>query len=121
MARTAASAHVFMRLAQATRAYRDMQEDGEISADALKSRAAELKAAIDELDQAILSIENDLPAYMAPSIIRELTMQRRFACTFGDELNARIGEIENGATSLPEIECLRTTPIRWVGKAHKGD
>lgn len=121
MARTAATAHVFMRLAQATRAYRDMQEDGEINADALRSRAAEIKAAIDEMDQAILSIENDLPAYMGPSIIRELSMQRRFACTFSDELNARIGEVENGATSLPEIECLRTTPIRWVGKAHKGD
>jgi len=121
MARTAATAHVFMRLAQATRAYRDMREDGELSADALKSRAVELKAAIDELDQAILSIENDLPAYMAPSIIRELTMQRRFACAFLDEINARLGDIENGATSLPEIECLRTTPIRWVGKAHKGD
>jgi hypothetical protein len=121
MARTAASAHVFLRLSQATRAYRDMQEDGETDASALRSRASELQGAIDELDKAILSIETDLPAYMGPSINRELTLQRRFACTFLDELNARIREVENGATSLPEIECLRTSPIRWVGKAHKGD
>lgn len=121
MGRTAASAHIFLRLAQATRAYRDMREDGEIDIAALKARAAELKSAIDEMDQAILGIENDIPAHMGPSMIRELTMQRRFACTFLDELNARVGEVEAGATSLAEIECLRTHPIRWVGKAHKDD
>lgn len=122
MARTAASAHIFMRLAQSTRAYRDMQEDGEIDIAGLKNRAAELNGAIEEMDKAILSVETGLPAYMGPSIIRELTLQRRFACTFIEELNSRIAEVESGAISaLPDIKCLETAPIRWVGKAHKGD
>jgi len=121
MARTAASAHIFLRLAQATGAYRTMQEDGETDLPALKARSAELKAAIEEMDAAILQIETDLPAYMCPSMIRELTLQRRFAVTFLDELNARITDQEAGPGQLPDLECLRTKPIRWVGKAHKGD
>lgn len=121
MARTAATAHVFLRLAQATGAYKDMQADGEISADALKARSSELKGAIEELDASILQIENDL-AYMGPSIIRELTLQRRFAVEFLTEFDARVGEVESGAIAqLPDLECLQTQPVRWVGKAHKGD
>ena len=122
MARTAASAHVLVRLAQSIRTYRDMQEDGEISVAALKTHATELSGAIEEMDKAILSVETDLPAYMGPSIIRELTLQRRFACTFLDELSGRIAEVESGSIKvLPDMECMRTEPIRWVGKAHKGD
>lgn len=121
MARTAASAHVFMRLAQAAGAYRDMQTDGEINTAALKAKSDELNGAIEELDAAILQIENDL-AYMAPSIIRELTMQRRFAMQFLTQLDGRVSEVESHIIStLPDLECLKTKPIRWVGKAHKGD
>jgi len=121
MARTAASAHVFMRLAQAAGAYREMQTDGEINTAALKAKSDELNGAIEELDAAILQIENDL-AYMAPSIIRELTMQRRFAMQFLTQLDGRVSEVESHIIStLPDLECLKTKPIRWVGKAHKGD
>lgn len=121
MARTAASAHVFLRLAQAAGAYRDMQTEGEINIDVLNAKSAELKGAIEELDAAILQIENDL-AYMGPSIIRELTMQRRFAVEFLTELEGlKVGELEGSKEPLPDLECLRTAPIRWVGKAHIGD
>lgn len=138
MARTAASAHVFLRLAQATAAYRAMQEDGEPDAKALKSRCDEIRAAIDEMDAAILQIETDLP-YMAPSIIRELTLQRRFAVAFLEELDERVAKLlsaperageapgsgcsehPESVPALPDLECLRAHPIRWVGKAHKGD
>ncbi len=121
MARTAASAHVFLRLSQATAAYRDMQQDEEIHLDVLKSHAAGLKSAIEEMDAAILSIENDIPAYMGPSMIREITMQRRFACAFLDELDASIAAAESGSIKLlPDIECLKSKPIRWVGKTHRG-
>jgi len=126
MARTAATAHVFLRLSQATAAYRTMQEDGELDAAALEARSAEIKAAIEEMDAAILQLETDLPAYMGPSIIRELTLQRRFAVTFLEELNslpAKAGAAAGsvGTVSPPDLACLQTHPIRWVGKAHRGD
>lgn len=121
MARTAASAHLFMRLAQATGAYREAQADGEMDAKAMRTRADELNKAIEELDAAIVQIEDNLP-YMAPSIIRELTMQRKFAMTFLEELDGRISDIESHVTSaLPDLRCLETKPVRWVGKAHRGD
>lgn len=121
MARTAASAHVFLRLAQAMGAYREMQTDSEINAALLRAKADELNSAIEELDAAILQIENDL-AYMAPSIIRELTMQRRFAMQFLAQLDGRISEIQSHIIStLPDLECLTTQPVRWVGEAHRDD
>jgi len=122
MARTAASAHLFLRLSQATRAYRDMRQDGDIDSTALKARADEIAAAIKEMDESILAIETGIPSYMGPSMIRELTMQRRFGCKFLDELSSIISALESGAlTTLPDIECLKTSEIRWVGKAHIGD
>ena len=121
MARTAASAHLFMRLAQATALYNDMQAEDEIDIAALKAKADELHRAVEELDAAMLQIENDLPN-MAPSIIRELTLQRRFATRFLAQFDGHIHEVEAHIISaLPDLECLRTTPIRWVGKAHQGD
>lgn len=122
MARTAATAHVFLRLAQAVRAWRDLREDNETDANALGTAADALAKAIKEMDEAIAAIEDRLDHYMGPSMIRELTMQRRFACAFLDEINGVVARIESGElAALPEIECLRTHEVRWVGKAHKGD
>ncbi len=121
MARTAASAHLFLRLAQATALYKDMQADGQMDIAAMNAKAGELRAAIEELDASILQIEDNLP-YMAPSMIRELTMQRKFAVRFLQELTGRIADAEaDPAHELPDLRCLEAKPIRWVGKAHKGD
>ncbi len=122
MARTAASAHVFMRCAQAVRTYRDMQTEGEVEADPLKNAAAELRKALEEMDAAILAIEDGLPAYMVPSLLRELAMQRRFGWALLEEIESAATSAESGAPkTLPDLQSMRTTPVRWVGKAHKGD
>lgn len=122
MARTAASAHLFLRLAQAVRAYRDMRREGEADATGLKNAVAELSKALEEMGSAILAVETGLPHYMRPSLIRELTMQRRFGWALKEELESVVGAVESGhVTALPELECMKTHEIRWVGKAHRGD
>jgi hypothetical protein len=122
MRRTAATAHLFLRLAQATRAYRDMQYEAEIDPKGLESALAELDKALDEMDAAILGIEEKLAPYMGPSMLRELAMQRRFGHTFRAELANVVERVGSGSiTSLPELACLETREVRWVGKAHRGD
>lgn len=118
MGRTAATANLFLRLAQALRAHRDMEAENDIDLNRLRSSADELGSAIDEMDAAILSVETDLAAYMTPSMLRELTMQRRFAVRFLEEFRGIIGAVESGATALPALECMRTDDVRWVGKRH---
>ncbi len=118
MARTAASAGLFLSMAKAVRVYRDMQADADFRLDPLADSISNLEAALAEMDGAIKSIETDLPAYMGPSMIRELTMQRELACSLIRELSSRAAAaVDDGAAALVDLECMKTQPVRWVGKA----
>lgn len=114
--RIAASASLFLTLGETVKAYRGLQESATVDSAKLEPIMKQLDEALERIDAAMARIENDVDRYLSPAMLREMTLQRDFLLSYGEEIG-RVAELaaKGDLEKLPDLESLKCREINWIG------